>query len=163
VMQKNPSRVLQAQACYTLASLFAARSRQPLLIDVTLEDQDQQNLAQKKDDDKNTPAALRAEAKKLFEQLGEEYGELRVVRKKTYADLARAGLDGLGIKTGTTRPGQGYDSGGPEIGREVGIMSPEIEGLDTNGRPMRLSAFRGNVVVLSFWGDWCPYCRAMYP
>ena len=26
--------------------------------------------------------------------------------------------------------------------------------LDTNGRPMRLSAYRGNVLVLDFWGDW---------
>ena len=31
---------------------------------------------------------------------------------------------------------------------------PEIAGLDTNGRPMRLSEYRGAVVVLDFWGHW---------
>ena len=26
-----------------------------------------------------------------------------------------------------------------------------------------MSDFRGKVVVLDFWVDWCPYCREMYP
>lgn len=30
--------------------------------------------------------------------------------------------------------------------------------LDLNGKPAHLSDFRGKVVVLNFWGTWCPPC-----
>jgi len=36
----------------------------------------------------------------------------------------------------------------------VGKLAPEITGVDLNGKPMKLSDFRGKVVVLDFWGDW---------
>ena len=37
---------------------------------------------------------------------------------------------------------------------QPGRPAPEIEGLDPEGRPMKLSEFRGRVVVLEFWGHW---------
>ena len=46
---------------------------------------------------------------------------------------------------------------------EVGDMAPEIEGEDVEGEVFRLSEYRGEVVVLDFWGLWCPHCRAMFP
>ncbi len=36
----------------------------------------------------------------------------------------------------------------------VGRAAPEIVGTDLDGRPMKLSDFRGKVVMLDFWGDW---------
>ncbi|HSV15067.1 MAG TPA: hypothetical protein VLI90_12485 [Tepidisphaeraceae bacterium] len=36
----------------------------------------------------------------------------------------------------------------------IGRVVPEISGQDIDGRPMKLSAFRGKVVMLDFWGDW---------
>lgn len=36
----------------------------------------------------------------------------------------------------------------------VGKPAPEIEGEDIDGKPLRLSDYRGKVVVLDFWGHW---------
>jgi hypothetical protein len=36
----------------------------------------------------------------------------------------------------------------------IGKVVPEIAGEDIDGRPMKLSEFRGKVVMLDFWGDW---------
>jgi thiol-disulfide isomerase/thioredoxin len=43
------------------------------------------------------------------------------------------------------------------------ILAPETSGIDAAGEPIRLQDFRGRVVVLSFWGLWCPHCRDMFP
>lgn len=45
----------------------------------------------------------------------------------------------------------------------VGKPAQQIEGIDAEGKPMKLSDFKGKVVVLVFWGDWCRPCQAMIP
>ncbi|MGD9645806.1 MAG: redoxin domain-containing protein [Pirellulales bacterium] len=45
----------------------------------------------------------------------------------------------------------------------VGKVAPEIIGKDIDGNPLKLSDFRGKVVILDFWADWCPYCAQMFP
>ena len=37
---------------------------------------------------------------------------------------------------------------------QVGLKAPDIEGTDANGKSVRISQFRGKVVVLDFWGFW---------
>ena len=56
-------------------------------------------------------------------------------------------LDAANAQTG--RRG-GASQGGFEIGQEA----PEIQGKDLDSKPMKLSEFRGKVVVLDFWGFW---------
>ena len=46
---------------------------------------------------------------------------------------------------------------------KVGQTAPDIVGTDKDGTEFKLSDSRGKVVVLTFTGNWCPPCRAMYP
>ena len=45
----------------------------------------------------------------------------------------------------------------------VGKPAPEIEGVDVDGKPLRLSDYKGKVVVLVFWGSWCGPCMELVP
>jgi thiol-disulfide isomerase/thioredoxin len=175
VLAKNTNREIQAQAFYGLALLLEARANRPAPALPLAKAPAQDEVVLEFENDAKQKARGEAaesphdEAIALFTRLGNDYGTLKFAGKKTYGDLARAGLARLnpaGAAGGSARrssPATAADTEGPPLGLEVGMRAPEIEGLDTNGRPLRLSAFRGNVVVLDFWGDWCPYCQAMYP
>ncbi len=69
---------------------------------------------------------------------------LIIEKKKTLAQVAEANLDEL-------------------HNLNIGQPAPEIVGKDLNGNPMKLSDYRGKVVVLVFWGSWCSPCMAEVP
>lgn len=46
---------------------------------------------------------------------------------------------------------------------KVGGEAPEFSALDLNERPVKLSDFRGKVVVLRFWSSGCMACVAEMP
>lgn len=144
---KSPRREVQAQACYALASLLAAKAKRP-----AAEDPGDDAKTKTEGEPRKPP---REEAEAVFEELAGKYGEMKAVRKKTYGDLARAGLARLRPKSGQGGSAADADPAtAAEVGLEVGMAAPPIEGLDTNGRPMRLGEYRGTVVVLDFWGHW---------
>jgi peroxiredoxin len=42
-------------------------------------------------------------------------------------------------------------------------VAPDFTGTSLTGTQIRLASYRGKVVVLNFWGSWCPPCRAEAP
>lgn len=42
-------------------------------------------------------------------------------------------------------------------------VAPDFELPDYAGRPVKLSALRGQVVLLNFWATWCPTCVVEMP
>jgi thiol-disulfide isomerase/thioredoxin len=45
----------------------------------------------------------------------------------------------------------------------VGKVAPEIEGESVDGKRLKLSDYRGKVVVLNFWASWCGPCMDLVP
>src|SRR5262249_51795303 len=82
---------------------------------------------------KNKDAAGQAEAVKLFQREIDE-GANRPDRQR-FVEQAKGELKEMLL-----------------LG--VGKPAPEIAGLDLDGKPFKLSEYKGKVVLLDFWGFW---------
>jgi hypothetical protein len=82
------------------------------------------------------PAALEAEAEKLFEAVTKEYADV--------SGGPRGGALGARAKT------ELYELRHLSVGK----AAPEIEAEDLAGVKFKLSDYRGKVVMLDFWGHW---------
>ena len=80
--------------------------------------------------------AARKRGRERMERLGRDFARLPS-KYTTYGELADAVL----------HPHAAADLA-------AGRAAPEIVGIDVEGLPLKLSDFKGRVVLLDFWGDW---------
>ncbi len=92
------------------------------------------------------PLALNQDAERLLEQVVRDYAD--VAGPWAAAPLGQQAKSAL-LKL---------------RGSSIGRIAPEIVGDDVMGKPMKLSDYRGRVVLLNFGcHETCALCRAMYP
>jgi peroxiredoxin len=46
---------------------------------------------------------------------------------------------------------------------EPPVPAPDFTLVDMDGKPHRLSDYRGKVILINFWATWCPPCRKEMP
>jgi hypothetical protein len=138
VLEKNPHKNVLAEACLALAHFLSNRLHRLDLIDVQPElgnefadlfGKDYLDELQRQDQ-----AKVLTEVEALLERAAKDYGDLRVPDGKTVGEKATAELFEIRHLT-------------------VGKEAPDIEGQDQNGQPLKLSDYRGKVVLLDFWHE----------
>ena len=126
------------------------------------------------------PDYLSAEAERLYEEVILEYGDVPYVRTRDrrlerLVEEANSGRSDeplteetlQRIKTRLAQRGTLGDAAQARLDAwfnlAVGKEAPEVEGVDFEGRPMKLSDYRGKVIMLVFWGSWCGPCMQEVP
>ena len=123
---------------------------------------------------------LRAESERLYEEVIADYGDVpfSTARQKMLEALLEEPepkWNGEPLKAEDRRTIEASLARRPTLGQAAearldnwhnlaeGKAAPEIEGVDVEGNPLKLSDYRGKVVALVFWGTWCGPCMREVP
>ena len=83
-----------------------------------------------------------------IESAKEKADEHAALSKKLFADHADLEINGRNITNSIKTKRDAAEK------LAIGKVAPEIIGKDVNGKEMKLSDYRGKIVVIDFWGDW---------
>ncbi len=126
------------------------------------------------------PDALRAEAERLYEEVMAEYADVLLITdqlRKVEALLKQPNptWNGRPITADERRQAEAMLARKQTLAQAaearldemhnlvVGKPAPEIVGVDLDGKPLKLSDYRGKVVALAFWATWCGPCMREIP
>jgi len=138
VLEKSPHREVQGQACLRLAQFLLNRlDRLDLLKDQPeparryeqLYGKDYLEALHRQD-----RAKVTREAELLYERASEKYGDVKMVYGEIVGETAKTEL---------------FEIRHLAVGKEA----QEMEGVDQDGRPFKLSEYRGKVVLVYFWSE----------
>jgi tetratricopeptide (TPR) repeat protein len=138
VLEKGTDDQARGTACFALGEFFTQQARIARVIkdDPAMAKRVEEFYGKEAADQivKKDPAALDREAESLFERAAKQYGAVKYGRS-TLADEAKGQLFEI---------------------RHLGIgkVAPEIVGENIDGKPLKLSDYKGKVVVLDFFGHW---------
>jgi hypothetical protein len=143
VVEMNPHQEVQGLACLSLAQFLNDRLHR---LDV-LRDQDRPDVAERyhrvfgkdfvEELQRQDRAKVAREAETLFARAAEQYSDVKI--PVTY--FGSGGTVGEKAKVELFQIRH----------LAVGKVAPDIEGEDQDGKPFKLSDYRGKVVLLDFW------------
>ncbi len=138
VLKSNPHRDVRGSACLAMAHFLNSRDQRLDLVSANaglvkefcgLFGQDYFDRLQQQNRDTTD-----AEIESLLQTAIEQYAEVRISSEHTVGDRAQAELFEIRHLV-------------------VGKTAPDIEGVDEDGQPFKLSDYHGKVILLDFWSQ----------